>query len=383
MRDRDFEQWLRLHYRTSAGTHLDPRSQSSTLSNCRRVERGEGDLDRHYTTDGLTRVLRRLTDGTAKIRAEGNRERVLSSLKSAVSRYEQFCREWPPGSVPAVSSAPPAVAPAPSPRPRGRQAVGTAKWPRWDPPSADDVLALGRAVARHVRFLAPAVVQAVVEDNERHRTAWDEALAARGIAADRYCWERGACAFPGVRRYAGSAEIARHRKKAGTAPETEFPPDALVTDDNTYPKHLWSYVLRGRPFQQFGPAGYELAHLFDHKDYKNRLGSELEGGEALGARVPYGLFSCASNTVFVPKSLLRPTDHAGLLRGLLQRKALSLYGDFCTLVPPPAAVLAAPMPAWEVEAFEWAPPVEAAEPVERFLAFRGERMHALLQARPA
>ena len=112
MRDRDFEQWLRLHYRTSAGTHLDPRSQSSTLSNCRRVERGEGDLDRHYTTDGLTRVLRRLTDGTAKIRAEGNRERVLSSLKSAVSRYEQFCREWPPGSVPAVSSAPPAVAPA-------------------------------------------------------------------------------------------------------------------------------------------------------------------------------------------------------------------------------------------------------------------------------
>lgn len=67
----------------------------------------------------------------------------------------------------------------------------------------------------------------------------------------------------------------------------------------------------------------------------------------------------------------------------MQRKALSLYGDFCALVPPPAAILPAPLPAWEVEAFEWAVPVEAAEPVERFLAFRGERMHALLQARPA
>jgi hypothetical protein len=246
----------------------------------------------------------------------------------------------------------------------------------------EDIHALGRAIARHVRFLAPEIVRAVVEDNERHRARWTDALTARGIEADRYCWERGACAFPGVRRHAGSTEIARHRKRGGAEEAAVAPTNALVTDDNTYPKHLWSFVLRGRPFQQFGPVGYELAHLLDHKDHKNRLAEELVEGEALGARVPYGLYCCASNTAYGPKSLLRPTDHAELLRGLLQRKALALYGEFCALAPPPATVRTAPSDPWEVERFEWAEPVKAREPIERFLAFRRERMEALLGARP-
>ena len=379
MRDREFEEWLRRHYRTRAGKLLGSHSQSSTMSNCRRVDRYEGDLDRHYTSDGLVRVMHRLTDGSTKVQAKGNRSRVLSSLKSAVGLYEQFCRDWPPGGSVRSQPASPDEARARAKRTPGRRAAGTAKWPKWEPPSTDDILALARAVARHVRFLAPEIIKAVVEDNERHRAEWTDALAARGIAADRYCWERGSCAFPGVRRYAGSAEIARHRKKAGEREAAEPLPDALITDDNAYPKHLWSFVLRGRPFQQFGPGGYELAHLLDHKDYKNRLARELTDGDALGERVPFGLATCASNTAFVPKSLLRPTDHAGQLRGLLQRRARALYGDFCNLVPPPAALRAAPAPMWEVAEFPWAEPVQSLEPVERFLAFRQERLQTLLE----
>ena len=140
------------------------------------------------------------------------------------------------------------------------------------------------------------------------------------------------------------------------------------------------FVLRGRPFQQFGPAGYELGHLLDHEDYKTRLPQELVGAEAFSARVPYGLYTCASNAVYLPKALLRPTDHEGLLRGLLQRRAQDLYGGSCALAPPPAQVKGAPNADWETKSFAWAAPVGEPARMAQFLAFRRERMSALLTA---
>jgi hypothetical protein len=349
-------------------------------ANCKRVEAAEGDLDGHFAADGLNGVLARLALGTTRIRVDGDRDRVFSSLKTAVSLYERFCRTWPlrgrPTAPPAVTNTP--VAPAPSlPRSRRPRAQGVAEWPAWEQPADADVLALARALTPLVRFLHPEVVRAVVEDNERHRDAWSAALVARGVDAGRYLWPRSACAFPGVRRHAGKAEIERFRDRAPAKPER--PVQAVRIDDNTYAKHLWSYVLRGRPFQQHGPVGYELGHLLDHKGYKNRFAMELCGGEALAGCVPFGLYTCASNTVFVPRSLLRPTDHAGALRGLLQRRAVALYGTVCNLVPPPVSVQPAAAPGWEADSFAWAEPVATREPVERFLAWRRERVEALLR----
>ena len=88
MRDAEFREWLDRHYVTASGHLLGPGSRSSTMSNCRRVDRFEGDLDEHFRKDGLVRVLTRLTDGSARIQAKGNRTSVLQSLKSAVVLYE-------------------------------------------------------------------------------------------------------------------------------------------------------------------------------------------------------------------------------------------------------------------------------------------------------
>ena len=67
---------------------------------------------------------------------------------------------------------------------------------------------LAKVVARYARFLRPEIVQAIVEDNQWHSAAWSGALEKRGIDPRAYLWPRSACAFPGVRRYAGSSEIA-------------------------------------------------------------------------------------------------------------------------------------------------------------------------------
>ena len=128
-------------------------------------------------------------------------------------------------------------------------------------------------MAPFVRFLDPGIVDAVVEDNRRFGGEWSTSLEALGIDPAIYLWEGSPCAFPGVRRYAGSTEIAVFRKRVESS---EAPPQCLSLDDNDYPKHLWSFVFTGRPFRKRGPDGYQLAHLFDHKEYGNRWRDELD-----------------------------------------------------------------------------------------------------------
>jgi hypothetical protein len=149
------------------------------------------------------------------------------------------------------------------------------------------------------RFMNPDVVRAVVEDNELHRTTWIEVLQARGIDPAAYLWKGSPCTFPGVRRYAGSREIAVHR--GHTQLDETQTLNALALDDNDYPKQLWSFNFRGAQFSKFGPEGYALTHLADHKDHGNRFEREFEVTETNeGARPRFGLYTCPSNTVYIP-----------------------------------------------------------------------------------
>jgi hypothetical protein len=159
---------------------------------------------------------------------------------------------------------------------------------------------------------------------------------------------------------------------------------ALALDDNTYPKHVWSWILRGRPFQQFGPRGYALAHLADHKEYGSRVGAEFgcEPGAAEQKAI-FGLFTCPSNTTYVPVSLLKPTDQARPLRNLLMRRAHAIYGSVANLLPVALTIGPAPGPAWELDQFAWAEPVGGSESLDAFLRYRVEEMARLLARDPA
>ena len=378
MREERFKDWL-------VTVHgLNERTAGNRLSNCRRVEAHEGNLDRQWEEDELVDLIDRLTysrqdqrDGRRprhRIGIDGDIYNGTATLKQAVVRYREFrSSERGPHSLPKALA---------KQRPQGRlTGRPRAGWPVWPQPNDEDLLKLARAMAPFVRFLNPSIVYAVVEDNRRMGVDWSARLAAFGIDPTIYLWEGSPCAFPGVRRYAGSTEIAVFRQRATS---DEVPPQCLVLDDNDYPKHLWAFVFTGKPFRKRGPDGYQLAHLFDHKEYRNRWRDELD--HLPGAKepvLPYGLFTSAANSVYLPGAFLRPTDFSPRLRSLIQRRALQLYGKICRIVPPPLAVKPCEDETWALDNFLWSAPVGGMDNVRDFLEFRHQRMIGLIDKRCA
>lgn len=380
MNETDFEFWLDNTYLTDRGQPLDPRSRSSTMSNCRRVEKYFGDLDEHFAKDACQSLLERLL--SSKIRIEGDAASVKASLRSAVVLFVKYRRTAALGSRTTSRFADGLSVQPESPRPGPAPTVGQAvagEWPRWPQPDDVAVLKLAQVTAPFVRMLHPDIVRAIVEDNRRNADRWSAGLRSRGVDPTAYLWDGCACAFPGVRRYAGSAEVAQYRGH-GKA-DAGAPSGALRLDDNDFPKHLWSFVFRGKPFQKFGPDGYALAHLADHKDHGNRRAGELDGPSGPSTSW-YGLYTSAANTAYSPVGLVKPTDFSKPLRNLMLRRAGALYGDFCALLPPGWTVRTPGDERWALSAFAWGAPVGVTANVHAFLEFRDRTMTALLRTRP-
>ena len=355
MQEARFKVWL--SQKMQAGT------VDSQISNCRRVERHEGDLDAHYDADDLAGLMNRLNPGQPehKIPINGSIYSGTATLKNAVRLYRDYRKA---GGGTAGSTGAPAK-----------------RWPVWPQPNDEDLLDLARAMVPFVRFLDPGIVDEVAKDNRRMGAEWSDRLDALGIDHAIYLWEGSACAFPGVRRHAGSKEIAVFRGQAGS---DEPPSQCLALDDNNYPKHLWAFVFTGKPFRKKGPAGYQLAHLFDHKEHGNRWRDELDLPPEMDEPPPlYGLFTSAANSVYVPGAFLRPTDFSLRLRSLVQRRALQLYDDICCIVPPPLAAKPCENPNWALDNFRWSAPVGGMDHVPGFLKFRRERMGELFDKRDA
>lgn len=249
-------------------------------------------------------------------------------------------------------------------------------WPKWDLPTEDETYRLAQICTNYIRFLSPVIVQKIVESNELIRDKVCEKLESKGIKSELYFWEKTSCCFPGIRRYAGSLEHAVF-KKHSTLESIE---DAIALDDNDYPKQIWSFIFRGAQFSKFGPDGYGLAHLVDHKKDKNRMSEEFSSEDIRAFEKPYyGLYTCATNSVFVPNNLMKPTDFNGEIRNLLFRKAESLYSSFCNLVPTSIKLNKNTDNKWNINNFEWAEPVGTTDNIEAFLNFRKNKLELLFE----
>ena len=373
MLETDFRNFLRDE------RHLQERTISSRISNCKSVERHEGNLDHHFDNDRMQMLLNRLSYSAGDERQNrpphhqvpiaGNVRNGSATLKGAVSLYQQFRLRV--GNGPATTHSGRAA------RPSWTKTAGA--WPEWHQPQDNDILRLAKVLTPLVRLLHPDIVRAVTEDNRKHSEQWSSKFIALDVDPNIYLWQGSPCAFPGVRRHAGSAEIALFRGNSA-APDTK-PPHCLSLDDNTYPKHLWAFVFMGKPFSNQGPKGYELAHLADHKEYKNRWNEEFATEAPVDPPPLFGLFTSPANTAYVPSHFLKPTDFAGSLRALLLRKAHELYGNICRLAPPPLVEKAEGHSAWYPEYFEWSDPVGTMENVTAFLDFRRECMAQLIAER--
>lgn len=361
---------------------MDSRSRGSRISNCRTVERYEGDLDTHFTRDRMQSLLGRLqytkNDERARrppqhrVPIDGNVYNGTATLRAAVNLYLKFKEN----DLTAVRQLPHEGMTAPPPQAFSRTArvrVVRAEWPNWEQPQDSDILKLARMVTQFFRYLAPEIVEAIAEDNRGRDNEWRPRLRALNIDPDVYLWEGSPCVWPGIRRYSGSAEIAAYRKKAA---ETVHPPDALRLDDNDFPKQVWAFALTNRKFAKHGPVGYALAHIVDHKPYNNRLAAEFEGVTD-STKVPVGLYTCPSNTVYTPTALIRPTDFGFSMRNLMVRRSHDLYGAGCNIVPPGVSVKTAESDAWELTNFQWADPVGETGSIAAFLDFRARTLDLL------
>jgi len=244
-------------------------------------------------------------------------------------------------------------------------------WPAWEIASDEENYQLAKITVKYIRFLLPSIVQAITLNNNLHYEKWCKILLNNGVNSDLYLWKSSPCCFPGIRRYAGSKEIASFRKHV----KMEKVPNALKLDDNDFPKQIWSFVFRGKVFNKFGPTGYSLAHLSDHKEYNNRMEKELEFIAGHEYSSPYyGLYTCPTNTVFIPNSLIKPTDFNTKLRILLFQKAESLYKDYCNILPPYIKIPKVIDERWDIKNFEWADCVGTMDNIVSFFQYRDNFM---------
>jgi hypothetical protein len=247
------------------------------------------------------------------------------------------------------------------------------EWPEWQGPSRELVRGIVSKLTPFIRFLSAEVIEAVVQDNEQHHPRWSEFLAERGITPAIYLWPGSPCAYPGVRRLTGGSEKRGEVERAAQAQK-----QAVYLDDNHKPREVWALTLRGARSNGEGPSGFQLAHLFAHKDYnREQIQSEIQPGGSVPTEYAWaGLFTSVANTVYTPNSIFRPTDLDAGVRTLIQEQARRLYGSVCTLLPWDSKPFAPPE--WDPGEFEWAAPVGTRKDVRAFLEFRASEMGSLL-----
>ena len=136
----------------------------------------------------------------------------------------------------------------------------------------------------------------------------------------------------------------------------------------------------GKPFGKFGPDHYSLAHLFDHKKANNRTREELKFDDNYDfSEAFYGLYTCPTNTVYIPTALLKPTDFNLKLRLLLFQKAEDLYKNCCNILPTFVKVPEAENEKWNIHNFQWSECVGTVDHMDKFFDYRKDIMKNLIE----
>lgn len=363
MKDQEFFEWLKKSF--------EENTASSRLSNCERIEKYEGNLDDHYKNDRGKNLIVRLTYTTNdhehgrpaghRIPIKGNIYNGTQTLKQAAKLYFEFVS----------GNALHRTHQERRPRQHNQNRQTTERknsWPVWDIPSDAELIESIRLIAKYAKFLSPQIVARLVDDNEKHRNEWSEKLREKKIEPIIYLWEKSPCAFPGVRRYSGSQEVAAYR--GHTTVEDIIRTGAVRLDDNDFPKHIWAFVFTGKQFQKRGPSLFNLAHLADHKGGSSRIEDEFTIVPDIEKHPAFGLYTSPANTCYIPQVLIRPTDFSPVIRRLLISRAFELYRDVCNLLPPWLAEKRAINELFSLNDFEWAQPVGDLTSLESFFNYR-------------
>jgi len=139
-----------------------------------------------------------------------------------------------------------------------------------------------------------------------------------------FLFEGSDCVFPGVRR-------PINKETSGRKWKNNIYEDGTILNDNTYPRHIWSFLVCGKAYssnswKNTGLNAFELAHIFGHKTDETDL--EKSSFEKFDEnKNPYALFTSASNVALIPKGLTKPTDKLESIKLCYYQRHIDLYGE--------------------------------------------------------
>jgi len=179
-------------------------------------------------------------------------------------------------------------------------------------------------VIPYVYFLDRRTALELMLSNRRIENELTQKFRRVGIRKCDYFWKYNACSFPGFRRKVGKEKKWIQVRNS-----------ALLTDDNTFTKHLWYYLRLGRGVGVETRSGWTLAHVVDHKIYfRERIRGYFGNRERRRAgEYLSGLFSSVPNTIYLPTVLSGISDENEYLRDLLVMISQKIYGRTIALFP--------------------------------------------------
>ena len=171
--------------------------------------------------------------------------------------------------------------------------------------------------------LHPVIVKYISNANLKFREEFQE-YSPKDLEIQEFLFEHSDCVFPGSRRY-----INKESKKAKW--KNNVHEDGTILNDNTFPRHLWSFLVCGKSYSgkswiDSGLNAFELAHIFSHKIDETSLEKKsfMRFEEDIK---PYAMFTSASNVVLIPNGLTKPTDKLESIKLCYYQRHIDLYGE--------------------------------------------------------
>lgn len=179
---------------------------------------------------------------------------------------------------------------------------------------------IAKILANLCYHVHPEIVSHIQDANAKDRRYFENLFDGR-IELNHYFFEGSACVFPGIRRYVS----ARGQKS------TYSPEDKAILDDNTFPRHLWCFLVKGTAYsppawKNSGLSDFELAHVYSHKPSETGI-EEQSFREFDECNPPFNNFTCAANVALLPKGTVRPTDNSILIKSVFFKRHIELYGE--------------------------------------------------------
>jgi hypothetical protein len=186
----------------------------------------------------------------------------------------------------------------------------------------DLAILLGR-VSHHIH---PDIVAKIAKENIKFKTKFEKHCHPN-LKLEDYFYHNSDCVFPGVRRQTNSEMVGNWKNNIKDT-------DGNILNDNTYPRHIWTYLSANKGYSggtngiwsESGLNLFELAHVFSHK-IEERILEPFVFEQFEESSKPYALFTSASNVVLIPKGMAKPTDKMTSIKLVFYKRHLDLYGN--------------------------------------------------------